>query len=425
MHDAACLLRNADPDGQSSEVLTMTHLNKLNHYKVLPQIAGWKTLLVAFAARAPFAMLPLGVLTAVSATTGSVATGGLATGVTALSAAIAGPLIGKWADRRGQQLPLQYLTPVNALALLGLYLSVQFLQPLPLILLFAVITGFSSLPIGSFTRSRWVSSTRMPHELSAALSYESMADELVFVLGPAVVGIVASLFAPVAPLLIAFILTATVGMIFAFSPVPHAVGTESAKEREKTNQEPGVKLLPVLALIVPTIIAMIAIGMLFGGIQSALTARANLLGIGGSAGLIYSAMGIGSAIMAIFTVVIPESLSLPKRLLISGLGTSVMVLLTAYVGGITTTALSLFLIGLFIGPGMVTAFSITEDLAPANGVSIAMTAMQSSVTIGVSFGAALVGIIAQSHGDSIAFVTASLTGIIIAGVGLFLALKKR
>lgn len=403
----------------------MTHLNKLTHYKVLPQIAGWKSLLVAFAARAPFAMVPLGVLTAVSATTGSVATGGLVTGVTALSAAIAGPLIGKWADRRGQQLPLKYLTPINALGLLGLFLTVQFHQPLPLILVFAVIAGFSALPIGSFTRSRWVVTTRMPHELSAALSYESMADELVFVLGPALVGIVASIFAPVIPLLIAFLLTASVGMIFAFSPVPPEVGSEGATKRNEASAASAVKVLPVLAMIVPTIIAMTAIGMLFGGIQSALTERSVVLGVGGSAGLIYSAMGLGSALMAIFTVLIPESLSLPKRLVISGAGVLAAALVTAYASTVPATAFTLFFIGLFVGPGMVTAFSITENLAPANGVSIAMTAMQSSVTIGVSFGAALVGAVAQSHGDFFAFVTASLTGIIIAVVGIFLALKER
>ena len=151
---------------------------------MLPQIAGWKSLIVAFAARAPYAMIPLGVMTAVTASTGSVAQGGYATAAVALSTAIAGPLIGKWADRAGQDKPLRVLTPFNALAL---------------------------------TRSRWISQTNVPHELGAALSYESMADELVFVLGPALVGIAASAAFASAPLFLAFLLVASAGLTFALT----------------------------------------------------------------------------------------------------------------------------------------------------------------------------------------------------------------
>ncbi|EEH64039.1 transporter, major facilitator family protein [Gleimia coleocanis DSM 15436] len=397
----------------------MTQLRALAHYKCLPQIAGWKALIVAFGARAPYAMIPLGVLTAVSASSGSVATGGLATGVTALSTAIAGPLIGKWTDRRGQALPLHVLTPFNAVLLLGLFLSVYFVTPLPVVLLFGMLAGLTSLPIGSFTRSRWIANTRYPHELSVALSYESMADELVFVLGPALVGVLASLVFPSAPLLVAFLLVASVGMVFAFSAESTAA---SASIPEGGAAQ--VRVFPVLLTILPTIIAMTTIGMLFGGIQAAITARAGTYDMPSASGLIYSVVGLGSAIMAILTVLIPEWISLPKRLSIAGFGILVTVGLTAFAPSVLWNLPILFSIGLFIGPAMVTAFTITESLAPANGVAIAMTAMQSSITVGVSVGAAVGGAIAQSHGDFAAFITTALTGIIIALVGFYLSTKK-
>lgn len=396
----------------------MTQLRALAHYRILPQIAGWKALTVAFGARAPYAMIPLGVMTAVSATFDSVATGGLATGITALATALVGPLIGKWADRRGQALPLHVLTPINALMLLGLFLTVYLVAPLPVIISFGALAGLTSLPIGSFTRSRWIMKTRYQHELAAALSYESMADELVFVLGPALVGIVASLAFPAAPLLIAFLLVASVGMVFAFSTKPaDAPGNQPFSEGD----DQPVRLMPVLLMVLPTIVGMTMIGALFGGIQASLTARASAYGIASASGLIYSVMGLGSALMAIFTVLIPERISLAKRLIITGLGASAAVFATAFAPNLGLNLLLLFTIGLFVGPAMVTAFTITEILAPSNGVSIAMTAMQSSITVGVSLGAAVIGAVAQSSGHMVAFITVAITGIIIALVGLYLA----
>lgn len=395
----------------------MSHLSKLTHYRILPEIAGWPALIIAFAARAPFAMVPLGVLTAVTSSFGSVAVGGLATAVTSLAAAIAGPLIGKWADRVGQQVPLRTLIPLNALALTMLFTAIYLGWPLPVMLVLGACAGATSLPIGSFTRQRWVWLTSSQYQLAAALSYESMADEFVFVLGPALVGVVASLFSPLAPLFIAALLTMTVGVAFAFSPVPHA---PASKATNAQSTKTGVKLLPVLATIVPTLLVMLAIGVLFGSTQAALTERARLAGAAGLAGLVYSAMGVGSALMAIFTVLIPERISLPQRLVVAGFGVSLLAFATASLSGLPVTALLLFTIGLFVGPGMVTAFTLSERLAPAQGMTMAMTALQSAVTIGVSFGALVAGWLAQSHGEALAFRCSAVTGIIIALVGFYL-----
>lgn len=176
----------------------------------------------------------------------------------------------------------------------------------------------------------------------------------------------------------------------------------------------------MLATIVPTLLVMLAIGVLFGSTQAALTERSRLAGTAGLAGLVYSAMGVGSALMAIFTVLIPERISLPQRLVVAGFGVSLLAFATASLSGLPVTALLLFTIGLFVGPGMVTAFTLSERLAPAQRMTMAMTALQSAVTIGVSFGALVAGWLAQSHGEAVAFRCSAVTGIIIALVGFYL-----
>ncbi|MDO5719114.1 MAG: MFS transporter [Actinomycetaceae bacterium] len=390
----------------------------LTHYRVLPQIAGWKALVVAFAARAPYAMIPLGTMTSVTASTGSVAEGGLATATVALSTAIAGPLIGKWADSSGQNYPLKTLTPINALAVLALFGAVYW--GFSGIALYAVCVGVgvTSMPIGSFTRSRWISQTSMPRELAAALSYESTADELVFVLGPALVGIAASAAEPSAPLVLAFSLIASAGMLFAYgSPRLRAPSSAPA-----TTDKPGV--LSVVRSVIPSVIVMAAIGTFFGATQAATTMRSELLGSPTSAGLVYAAMGLGSAVMAILTVAIPQTITLPVRLVVSGTGMTLIMLLATAMPSLWLTAIALTACGLFVGPSMVTAFSLTEILAPKRGIAIAMTSMQSSVTVGVSLGSALNGAIAESYGDVPAYLFASAVAVVVAAVGLGLVLGR-
>lgn len=390
----------------------------LTHYRVLPQIAGWKALIIAFAARAPYAMIPLGTMTAVTASTGSVAEGGFATGAVALSTAIAGPMIGKWADSSGQNYPLKILTPMNALAILGLFGAVYW--GLSGIALYAVCVGVgvTSLPIGSFTRSRWIAHTSIPRELAAALSYESTADELVFVLGPALVGIAASAAEPSAPLALAFCLTASAGLLFAYSsprtPLPSPAQSATDKPR----------VLAVVRAVIPSILVMTSIGTFFGATQAATTIRSELFGSPTAAGLVYAAMGLGSAVMAILTVAIPATITLPMRLAIGGSGMTVMMLLASVMPTLWLTAIVLTACGLFVGPSMVTAFSLTEILAPKRGIAIAMTSMQSSVTIGVSLGSAVDGAIAQSYGDFPAYLFAAAVAVVVGVVGLVLVLGR-
>jgi predicted MFS family arabinose efflux permease len=390
-------------------------LRALGRYRALPDMVGWHALLIALGARAPFAMVPLGAMTALTASSGSVATGGLATGIVSVSAALASPLIGRWADRRGQRLVLLLLTPASACALAALYAVAHLRGPLPSLVLACVAVGATTLPIGSFTRARWVGITRTPHELATAFSYESMADELTFVLGPALVGVAASAAPPDAPLLIAIALVLLATFPFAVSAPGAPPPDAGAPDRSRS---PRPAIARVLVAVAPALIVMIGIGCLFGSTQAATTARAEALGAPGSAGLVYALMGIGSAVMALFVVVLPEAFRLPARILTGGLGISLLISLVARQEGLWATGLGLTAVGAFVGPTMVTAFSLAERLTPRGGVSVAMTSMSASVTVGVSLGSAVGGALAAAHGPAAAYGMGAVTGAVIAIVPL-------
>ncbi len=401
-------------------IVQSSPLSALAQYKILPQISSGLSMIMAVAARAPYAMIPLGTMTAVTAATGSVATGGLATAFVSVAAAIASPVIGRWADHMGQRFVLSLLTPVSAISL-GLLL-VAALQAWngPILWVICLAVGATSLPIGAFTRARWIHFTRHPKELSAALSYESTVDELVFVLGPAFVGVAASLAAPAAPLGLAMALVVIAGLPFALT-APTASEIDDAVVNED-NSVSRPSIIRVLWAVIPAIVVMLSIGTFFGAVQAATTERAFELGSASQAGLVYALMGLGSAFMALMVVVIPDSVRISVRVLVGGAGMAGFILLTMTQTTLATTALTLLVTGLFVGPTMVTAFTITEKLSPPGGTSVAMTSMQSSITIGVSLGSAVGGAIAVSGATGAYVMAASAAGVVLV-TGLIMALR--
>lgn len=372
---------------------------------------------LAVAARAPYAMIPLGTMTAVTASTGSVATGGLATAFVSIALAIASPLIGRWADHQGQRFVLSLLTPINALALgLLVYTSASGIDG-PLLWLCCILAGATSLPIGSFTRTRWVTMVSNQRELNTALSYESTVDEMVFVLGPALVGIAASAAVPVAPLVLAATLVLAAGIPFAMM----APGKLNAVEEE--SERPGI--IRVLWAVAPAIGVMFCIGMFFGSVQTGTTERALALGSASTAGLVYAVMGIGSAFIALMAVAIPDSVRISTRVILGGLGMTLFIMTTtAGSHSLLLTAGALLLTGLFVGPTMVTAFGITEKLAPRGGTGVAMTSMQSAITIGISIGSSVGGTLAVNGAEN-SYVFAGVAALIIVAVGVALRVAGR
>lgn len=432
-------------------------LSALAQYRILPSRASGSWMVLAVAARAPYAMVPLGTMTAITASTGSVATGGLATGLASAAGAVAGPLIGRWADHAGQRRVLLTLVPLSAVAFALLLAAALTGLNGPLLWTVCLLLGSTAVPIGSFTRARWTSLVRNPRELSTAFSYESTVDEMTFVLGPALVGVAASAAFPAAPIALAAALVLLAGIPFAITSPAVAAGAPDARDAQPgapasiapgapepaevagrtlatdALQDPDVPVrsradvppIPrVLLAVLPAVVIMLCIGANFGSVQAATTERAALLGAAGSAGLIYALMGLGSAGTALAVVLVPDSVRLAVRVLIGGAGMALMLAASAAVNSLLATALLLFAVGLFVGPTMVTAFSIAERRSPAGGISVAMTSMQSSVTVGVSLGAMLGGALTAASGPVAGFAVAIAAGVVIALVGLAVLVRR-
>ncbi|MDF9877750.1 MFS transporter [Cellulosimicrobium cellulans] len=407
-------------------------------YARLPQLAGSAFLPVAFLARLPFSMLTIGALLLVSSTTSSLALGGLASAATALGTALGGPAQGALADRVGQRRVLLVAVPVATLAVLGLVLAAATPGATAAVLAAAAVTGASAPQVGPLARVRWLRlAADEPRTVEAAMSYESTADEVSFVLGPALVGVLASAGSPQVAVLVAAGGIAVFGTAFALHPTAHATGSRTTTRTvpdagEGTDTVGAGGVLTLVRREGVVLVGMLAMGLLFGGTQAALTALTRDAGVPGSAGLVYAVMGVGSAVTALSVVALPRRWGLRSRWITfaTGLvaGTLSLVLaaaLAAASGSLTAVVVAVAATGLFVGPVMVTVFTVAGERAPVGRTASAMTLVASANVVGVAIGASGGGALADAVSTTTAFSLPVVAAVLLVVTGMSLTSRPQ
>jgi len=194
-------------------------------FRQLAALAGRSFLPLGFLARLPLAMMTVGALTLVTADSGSYALGGMAAGAVGLGAAAGAPAQGHLADRLGQRGILLAVAAAHTLAIAGLLAAVGLSDSAAAVVLAAALAvGLTCPQVGSLARVRWMALAGRHSGLrDTALSYEGTVDELTYVLGPALVGLLAALVAPWLPFVLAAVLTGAMVPAFAVHPTHRAV----------------------------------------------------------------------------------------------------------------------------------------------------------------------------------------------------------
>ncbi|MFB9376233.1 MFS transporter [Kineococcus gynurae] len=362
-------------------------------YRVLPAVAGRSFLPVTFLARLSATMLPLAMLTFITAERSSIAVGGLVAAGTAVGQAVGPPLAGALADRRGQRGILLALVPVHVLTLLALA-AVAATAAEPALVALAWVAGLTLPAVGPMSRARWM--RLAPDRLRTALALEGTLDEAGFIAGPALVGLLSLPAGPRLPIVVAAGLTLVFVTAFALHPSAvraHAERPAPAASRPRT---------PVVAALVP-FVGMVAMGAIFGATQASVTATAAEAGRVELGPLVYALMAIGSTITTLCLVLVPGRIGLWRRWGVIALGLvagGLALLLAPGLGGVTA---AVALLGLFVGPALVTINSVAaERIDLARGGAV-MALLGSGVVVGVALGAALAGSLAEGSGPAAGF----------------------
>ncbi|MDD7961698.1 MFS transporter [Microbacterium thalli] len=391
------------------------------HDRSLIQHTGWGFFPIAFIARLPFAMMVVGVLTLVVSATDSVGLGGLTSAAVGIGVVIAGPVIGDAVDRFGQRRVLVPLGIANGILLALFPVVVTAGLPDSVILAAGAAIGLSAPQAAAMSRSRLMGIIRIrigadhrPRTLSRVMSYESAADETAFVIGPFLVGILAAAIAPWAPIAIAAALSLVFVTAFALHPSGRIAAALPAGEVEERAPMSEVLRGRILVLVAATF----GVGLFFGATLTSLTAFARTAGEGVEAGLLYGLMGIGSAALALAVVLLPTRFALRHRWLVFAAVLAVSAGGYAAADSLGLVVVMLLLMGLGVGPTLVTLFSIAGHRSPVGRSATTMTLLGSALTLAQALASAVTGAIAEAGDVRLAMLLPTIAGVLVLTLGV-------
>ncbi|NUT12326.1 MAG: MFS transporter [Nonomuraea sp.] len=372
-----------------------------------PGVKGF--VLAGFVGRMPMSMLGIGVVLLISTITGSFATAGAVGATTNVAFAVAAPLSGRLVDRFGQGRVIVPFSVLNAVALAALMLSAALRLPEWTLYASGLLIGATSMSIGSMVRARWSTIHGGTGKLHTAFAFESVADEVVFVTGPALVTVLATAVNPYAGLVVA--LVCMLGGCLAL-----------AAQRDTQPPVQPVRASGGSPILIPGIALLscvyLGLGAVFGSVDLITVAFATEHGVKGASGFLLAAFAGGSMVSGLWFGSRHWNISLRARF-IRSLGVFVVGLLPImFVDDPWVMAVAAFIAGLAISPTLITGFSITERLVPPSLLTEGMAWISTSIGFGVAIGAWAGGRLTDMLGASGAYVFSAGAALVAAVVGI-------
>ena len=245
--------------------------------------------LTAAVGRVGIAMTSLGIVWLVHGRTGSYATAGLVTGGFAVAEAVAGPQLARLADRFGQTRVLPPALLAHAGAVTTLLALVAAGTPDWLMTAGGALAGATIPQLGALSAARWAALLRDGRgtALPSAFALESLANELAYLAGPALVSILGASGYPAAGTVLAAVLVVGGGMCFAAQrrTAPEASVAAGGHRTGRGLLRPGFAVLVCVNL---------AIGGFFGAMQISVTAFALEHGTAGMAAALFTVSSCAS-----------------------------------------------------------------------------------------------------------------------------------
>lgn len=355
-------------------------------------------LAISLIARLPVAMLSIGLLVHTEHATGAYAAAGLVAGVFALAQGVGGPLLGRLVDRRGQTAILASCALVSGVAL-GATAALTTDAPLGARIALAIAAGATLPPVGACVRALLPTVVEDRGTLHRAYAMDAAAVELTWVVGPPVVLAVGVAVSTGAALALTGALLAVSTLVFAAAPASRRWRPEHVERRAGAMRAPGMRTLAAVLL---------AVGLVFGAVEVAVTASAEAFGATGSAGPLLGVWGAGSLIGGLVAAKLGGGARTGAGLiaLLAALGVTHGAL--AFATGPVLLGALVLIAGATIAPTFATVYGMVDAVAPSGSATEAFAWLATTTAVGASGGAALAGALTDAAGAPTAFVVAGL-----------------
>lgn len=366
---------------------------------LLLDIAGVGFILTGAFGRLPAAMNQLGLLLVISAAERGLDVAGASVAAVGIGSALSAPLVGRAADRFGPARVLMVSLALQLLGLSGVLFVLKSGGSVWQLLLTAVLVGMGNPQVGSVTRAIWSTLGRSctnPTDgvriVRTALGYETAADETSFVVGPVLAGVLVTGFGSTGALIALGIWTAVGEGLFLLWLLRNR-GLWAVRVVHEENAPSTSLPIPWKSLVSP-LVCIGATGVVFGTVQTTLTALNMAQGVPDLTGPLYGAMGVTSAVAG---ALVP-SIDIPSaRKLFLGSCALLLAASALMTGPSPALALCVVLVmGAGAGTVLTTSYSLVERESPRGRVTTVMTVAATCLVLGVSAGAALAGQLAST-----------------------------
>lgn len=376
-----------------------------SYRRVLSRPGALRFSSAALVARLPISMVGLGIVLLVEERTGSYGIAGTVSAVFVLAEATFAVLHGRWVDHFGQFRVLPIAISIFGAGLALMMLAVEQDWPRALTYVFAAVSGAALPQVGASVRTRWSHLLDEPGEKQTAFALEAVLDEVVFVVGPVVVTLLATSWHPVAGLTFALV-TGVLGT-FAFALQR---GTEPPAGIGRTTD--GVRPAMPWRVVLPLALVCLTLGALFGAAEVTTVAFAEEQGRRWIAGWLLAAWSSGSLVAGLVTGAIAWRSGPDVRL---RWGSAAMALAMAplmFIHSVPLMAVVLLVGGMAIAPTMIGAMTMVEQGVPSGRLTEGMAILHTGIVAGVAPGAAVAGYVVDHSGASAAYAVALVGGVL-------------
>lgn len=358
----------------------------------------------ALVARLPISMVGLGIVLLVEQSTGSYGLAGTVSAVFVLAEAAFAVLHGRLVDSYGQSTVLPAAISLFGAGLALMMVAVESDWPRALTYVFAAVAGAALPQVGASVRTRWSHLLDDPREKQTAFALEAVLDEVVFVVGPVLVTLLATSWHPVAGLTAALV-SGLLGT-FAFAAQRR---TEPPARR---SQPSGIRPPMPWRLVLTLAIVCLTLGALFGAAEVTTVAFAEEAGMRWVAGWLLAAWSFGSLVAGLVTGAIAWRSGPEVRLRWGSLAMAVAMAPLMFVESVPLMAIVLLVGGLAIAPTMIGAMTMVEQGVPSSRLTEGMAILHTGIVAGVAPGASIAGFVVDHSGASAAYSVALVGGLL-------------
>lgn len=343
----------------------------------------------ALLGRLSYGIAPLALVLALTGAAGSYAVAGGVMALMGLTVSVLVPIRAALIDRYG---PARALPPMAvAYALVLACLAAVTWQPGasgPLLGGLAVAAGACAPPLGPVTRMLWSELLPDPALLRRGYSLDTVAEELLYVVGPLLAGLVAAFATPSAGVAVSAGLVLTGTLLLVSSPTVRGLSGSPAATAVSPRKRSRIGFG-----VAQPVAAALGIGVFLGSVELLMVAFAKEHHQTSAVAWCVASLSIGSAVGGMIYGAlpwrVPDRIRLPMLVAAPALGLA----LAGLSPNVQVLAVAAGTTGLFISPALATAYLIADEAAPRNARTRAGGWVNTAVNGGSSGGAATVGLL--------------------------------